>query len=126
VPEPVLADTSVWVDHLRKGNAELVSFLNAGVVWSHAFVIGELACGNLTRRAAVLGSLAELPRVSPADHHQVLDMVEGNKLMGRGLGWIDMHLLVAAAHSGLKLWSLDKRLAAAAEALHGAGRLGAR
>jgi predicted nucleic acid-binding protein len=123
VAEQVLADTSVWVDHLRNRNAVLVTLLEAGVVWSHEFVIGELACGNLARRAEVLSALAELPRAQPAGHQQVLSLVDDRKLMGRGLGWVDMHLLVAATQSGLKLWSLDKRLATAADALHVAPKL---
>jgi len=124
VAEQVLADTSVWVDHLRYGNAGLTRLLEAGTVWAHEFVIGELACGNLARRQEILGALAELPRAQPAGHEQVLGVVETQKLMGRGLGWVDLHLLVAAAQSGLKLWSLDKRLATAAADLRIAARQG--
>jgi predicted nucleic acid-binding protein len=124
VAEQVLADTSVWVDHLRYGNAGLTRLLEAGMVWVHDFVIGELASGNLARRQEILGSLAELPRAEPAAHAQVLGLVESEKLMGRGLGWVDLHLLVAAEQGGLKLWSLDKRLAKVATDLRIAARQG--
>jgi hypothetical protein len=94
------------------------------MVWAHEFVIGELASGNLAGRQEILGSLAELPRALPVAHEQVMGMVESQKLMGRGLGWVDLHLLVAAAQSGLKLWSLDKRLAATAAELRLGAKLG--
>jgi hypothetical protein len=113
----MLVDTSVWVDHLRRGNARLESCLENGEVECHPFVIGELACGNLRNRAEVLQLLAALPRVLAADHEEVLAFVESKRLMGRGLGWVDAHLLVSALLSRTSLWTLDKRLAAEASAL---------
>lgn len=113
----MLVDTSVWVDHLRKRNAELVELLEQSRVWTHPFVIGELACGSLARRTILLGSLSELPHVPSATHDEVLAFVEARQLMGRGLGWIDMHLLASARLAKLQFWTLDKRLAAAAAEL---------
>jgi len=110
----VLVDTSVWVDHLRRRNATLVELLERAQVWTHPFVIGELACGNLRQRRTILDSLAELPRVAAVTHEEVLAFVDTRRLMGRGLGWIDMHLLAAAALARLAFWTVDRRLAAAA------------
>jgi predicted nucleic acid-binding protein len=113
----VLVDTSVWVDHLRRSNSTLVELLEQTQVWTHPFVIGELACGNLARRGTVLGSLAELPHVPMASHAEVLAFVEARHLMGRGLGWIDMHLLASATLATLPFWTVDRRLAAVAHQL---------
>jgi hypothetical protein len=113
----VLVDTSVWVDHLRRRNATLVQLLEHAQVWTHLFVIGELACGNLKQRQTILNSLAELPRVASASHEEVLTLVDTRRLMGRGLGWIDAHLLASAAVAKLSFWTVDKRLATAAAEL---------
>jgi hypothetical protein len=110
----MLVDTSVWVDHLRKRNSTLVSLLESGEVLTHPFVIGELACGNLAHRSKVLSALADLPSVPSASHEEVLDFLETRRLMGRGLGWIDLHLLASAIIAKVPLWSADKRLSAAA------------
>jgi predicted nucleic acid-binding protein len=113
----VLVDTSVWVDHLRRRDARLAELLEDGSVWTHPFVIGELACGNLARRAEVLELIGALPLVPVADHEEVLVFVESRRLMGRGLGFIDVHLLASAVLASLPLWTSDKRLAAVARAL---------
>ena len=107
----ILVDTSVWVDHLRSGDAALAGALEAGDVCTHAFVIGELACGRLRNRAEVLGLLERLPRVSSATDGEVLELIEARGLMGRGLGWVDAHLLAAVLLApGTRLWSRDRRL----------------
>jgi len=113
----VLVDTSVWVDHLRRGNAELASRLGNGEVESHLFVIGELACGNLGRRQEILSLLDSLPRVIEAEHDEVLSLVQSRRLNGRGLGWVDVHLLASALLGRTTLWTLDKRLAELAQGL---------
>jgi len=118
----LLVDTSVWIDHLRGRTAALAEELDAARVWTHPFVIGELACGNLDRRAELLGWLAALPRAPVADHADVLAFIEGRRLMGRGLGWVDVHLLAAAALAAIPLWTADKRLDAVARELGLAGR----
>jgi predicted nucleic acid-binding protein len=114
----VLVDTSVWVDHLRRGNAQLAARLEQGEVESHPFVIGELSCGKLQRRAELLALLGSLPRVLQAEHGEVLDFIDTHHLWGRGLGWVDAHLLASTRLSRTALWTLDRRLAVEA------GRLG--
>ena len=113
----MLVDTSVWVDHLRRGNATLVALLEQTQVWTHAFVVGELACGTLAQRDTLLSALTALPHAPLAGHDEVLAFLEGNRLMGRGLGWVDVHLLASARLAKLPFWTLDKRLAAVATAL---------
>ena len=107
----MLVDTSVWVDHLRRGNAALVELLEQGAVWTHQFVIGELACGHLTQRKRLLTSLSELPHAPIVAHQEMLVFVDARRLMGRGLGWIDTHLLAAATLAKIPFWTLDKSLA---------------
>lgn len=113
----MLADTSVWIDHFRHGNPRLNALLEKGQVQAHPFVVGELACGNLAKRVAVLRLLRELPAVVSATDGEVLQFVERHRLMGTGIGWIDAHLLAAAALTRTKLWSLDAKLARAARRL---------
>jgi predicted nucleic acid-binding protein len=84
----VLVDTSVWVSHLRKGNTELADLLQDGEVVSHPFVVGELACGNLKKRALILSLLKSLPMSIEAEHEEVLAFVERNRLAGKGLGYV--------------------------------------
>ncbi|HEX9562888.1 MAG TPA: type II toxin-antitoxin system VapC family toxin [Gemmatimonadaceae bacterium] len=113
----ILVDTSVWVDHLRRGNARLAGLLGDGVVVSHPFVLGEIACGSLRQRGRILSLLAELPVAATATHSEVLAFIEARHLMGRGLGYVDVHLLAAASIEGVPLWTFDKRLDAAARAM---------
>ena len=113
----MLADTSVWIDHFRHGNARLEALLEKGQVRTHPFVVGELACGNLAKRVEVLRLLRELPAVVSATDDEVLAFVERHRLMGAGIGWIDAHLLAAAALTGTNLWSLDAKLTRAARRL---------
>jgi hypothetical protein len=110
----MLVDTSVWVDHLRRRNETLSGLLEGSRVWSHPFVIGELACGHLKRRGEILGALGALPHAALVDQSDVLGFVERERLMGRGLGWIDVNLLASAVRTSLPLWTLDRRLAAIA------------
>src|SRR5436309_6832166 len=110
----ILVDTSVWVSHLRVPDAVFADLLSDGLVFSHPFVRGELACGNLRNRAAILADLDALPVAKIASEREVIHLVEGHRLWGRGLGWIDMHLLASALISHCRVWTLDKRLDAAA------------
>jgi len=111
----VLVDTSVWIDHLRKREPELEKELEAGSVLTHPFVIGELACGNLRNRTTILTLLHDLPAAKVATDDETLVYIEKHALMGRGIGYIDAHLLASAALTGLWLWTRDKRLNAVAE-----------
>jgi len=113
----ILVDTSVWIDHFRNGNQALASRLEAVKVVSHPFVAGELACGNLVQRTEILALLAALPEVTVASHSEVLAFIEMNRLMGLGIGWIDAHLLCSARLDRVGVWTLDKKLDAAAESL---------
>ena len=109
----ILVDTSVWVDHFRRGNPGLARALEQERVLTHPFVIGELACGRLRARGEILSSLERLPSVPAVSHDEALHFVAVNRLPGQGLGWIDVHLLAAAAVARVRLWTLDRRLAAA-------------
>jgi len=111
----ILVDTSVWVDHLRHGEARLADLLNDSQVLMHNFVLGELACGRLSDRIAVLKLLGDLPRAPMASDEEVLFFIERHSLPGRGIGYIDAHLLAATSlgESGL-LWTRDRRLGSAA------------
>jgi predicted nucleic acid-binding protein len=113
----MLVDTSVWVDHLNRPNAELTELLESGEALMHSFVIGEIACGNLRNRDEVLELLRALPQAPIAEHEEVLAFVVRRQLMGTGLGWVDMHLLASAALLRSQLWSMDARLATAARML---------
>ena len=109
----ILVDTSVWVDHFRKKEKPLIDLLNTGAVLIHPFVIGELACGNLKNRQQILMLLENLPKATEATNQEVLHFIEANQLMGKGVGYIDIHLLAATALSHpAKIWTRDKRLRA--------------
>jgi predicted nucleic acid-binding protein len=111
----ILVDTSVWVEHLRSGNATLASELEAGRVLAHPFVIGEVACGTLRNRREMLDLLGRLPSAPMATHAEALDFLERRALMGRGVGFVDVHLLASAALAApARLWTRDRRLAAIA------------
>jgi len=114
----VLVDTSIWIDHLRKSNAHLEQLLLDLEVACHPFIIGELACGNLKNRTEILTLLHALPPALAIEHDEILHFIEHNKLMGIGLGLIDIHLLASARLAHLPLWTSDKKLFKAAEALH--------
>jgi predicted nucleic acid-binding protein len=114
----ILVDTSVWVDHLRLGDVQLAILLNSSQVLMHPFVVGELACGNLGNRAEVLGLLALLPRATVANDEETLFFIERHELMGRGIGYVDAHLLAAVSlNGGTQLWTRDKRLWAVASTM---------
>jgi predicted nucleic acid-binding protein len=114
----ILVDTSVWVDHLRRGDAQLVALLESAKVATHPFVIGEIACGSLANRQTVLALLQDLPMATVADSDEVLAYIERHRLYGKGIGYVDVHLLAAAALTAdAALWTRDKRLLAAAQAL---------
>ncbi len=114
----VLVDTSVWVSHLRQAHPGLVALLKDGEVACHSFIIGELACGNIKSRTTILSLLEALPMANAVEHQEVMTFVEAHTLMGKGLGYIDVHLLASCILAGLPLWTLDKKLERIAEGLH--------
>ena len=109
----ILVDTSVWIEHFRAGNA-LGEVLSGGLVLTHPFVVGELACGNLRNRVRILADMDALPLAVSATDEEVRRLVEDRKLWGRGIGWIDAHLLASAALTNCGLWTLDRPLERAA------------
>ncbi len=114
----ILVDTSVWVDHLRSGNAQLAELLERGAVLGHPFVVGEIACGSLTDRGAILALLQHLPMAAVAEPEEVLVFLTRHKLHGKGIGYVDTHLLASTALTGgAKLWTRDRRLHALAREL---------
>ena len=106
----ILVDTSVWIEHFRKGSPVLSELLSRGVALIHPFVVGELACGNLSHRTSILNDLNALPAAVLATHEEALRLVEDRKLWSRGIGWIDVHLLASALLSNCSLLTLDERL----------------
>jgi predicted nucleic acid-binding protein len=111
----ILVDSSIWIDHLRTGEPALAALLNAGRVLTHPFVVGELACGNLKNRKGVLSLLQDLPVAPVATDEEVLFFIDRRGLMGKGIGYVDAHLLAAVSMTGTgRLWTRDKRLGAVA------------
>ncbi len=106
----ILVDTSVWVDHLRSGTIGLDALLNDGLVVCHPFIIGELACGYLKNRTEILNLLTELPMAIRADDEELITFIDQYTLMGKGLGYIDIHLLMSAMLTKIPLWTIDRRL----------------
>jgi predicted nucleic acid-binding protein len=114
----ILADTSVWIDHLRKDEPALVALLNSGQVVTHPYIVGELALGNLRQRKAILGAMQNLPQATVARDDEVLAMIDRWALYGRGIGYVDAHLLASVPLSlGALLWTRDQRLRTVAVAL---------
>lgn len=110
----ILADTSVWVDHLRRSDAQMRAALEADEICIHPMVIGELACGNLRNRT-ILVQMQLLQQATVATNDEVLAMIEHYKLMGRGIGFVDIHLLASAKLSKAAVWTRDRRLAVVAD-----------
>ena len=111
----ILADTSVWIEHFRRGEPRLRDALMEGDVFMHPFIIGELACGNFRNRAETLARLGKLPLARAATHAEAMAMIDARRLMSRGIGYVDVHLLAAAALTpDTRLLTMDKRLAATA------------
>ncbi len=107
----VLVDTSVWVDFLRSGDPNLASLLNRNRVVMHPMIIGELACGNLKNRQSLLELWHRLGKLTQASHDEVLYFIENHRLMGKGIGYIDAHLLASVALAmDIRLWTRDLRL----------------
>ncbi len=113
----ILVDTSVWVEHLRRGNRALSGLLEQGQVACHPFVIGEIGLGSIRRRREVLHLLAALPALAVVEHGEAMALVEPHGLAGTGLGWVDVHLIASALVGACQFWTIDRRLATAARDL---------
>ena len=114
----ILVDTSVWIEHLRAGSNRLRALLFDEQVLCHPFIVGELACGALQKRSDILSMLKALPEAHLVEHQEVLSFLEARRLYGRGIGWVDAHLLASTLLTGCTLWTLDKPLRKAAAALN--------
>ncbi len=106
-----LVDTSIWIDHFRCGNPGLSLALQNSEVITHPFIIGEIACGNLRQRTDILFHLQKLPRIEPVSEMEFFTFINARQLSGRGMGFVDLHLLAAAKVNRTRLWTLDTRLA---------------
>lgn len=110
----VLVDTSIWVEHLRNGNRQLERLLTDAEVICHPFIIGELACVNMNNRNEILSLLKSLPLTPMLEFDEFLFFIDGNQLMGIGIGFVDVHILASAKLAGTLLWTADKKLNSAA------------
>ena len=113
----VLVDTSIWVAHLRQGLRRLENLLMDAEVICHPFIIGELACGNLRNRNEIISLLQSLPIAPMIEFEEFLFFLDRNHLMGKGIGFVDVHLLASAQLAGMPLWTADKKLKSAADQL---------
>lgn len=113
----ILVDTSIWIEHFRKGNAPLKELLVTGHVACHPFIVGELACGNLRRRSEIILLLCTLPSVNTVSDDEILYFIEEKRLMGLGIGIVDVHLLASAIMTNIPLWTTDRRLKEVAKRL---------
>ena len=111
----ILVDTSVWIDHLHKSIPRLVEALESESVLVHPFVLGELACGSIRNRDEVLHLVAALPVCIVASDAEAIELIDRHRLMGRGIGYFDVHLLASVMLTeDAQLWTRDKRLLEAA------------
>lgn len=111
----ILVDTSVWIDHLARGDSELQSLLEEGEVLTHPYIVAEIALGSLNQRDQTVGALQALPEIPPARHLEVMAFLENERLFGIGIGYVDLHLLAATRlAAGTRLWTRDRRLLRAA------------
>jgi predicted nucleic acid-binding protein len=113
----VLVDTSIWVAHLRQGNRQLEKLLMDAEVMCHPFIIGELACGNIDNRNEIISLLQSLPMSTTIDFDEFLFFIDRNHLVGKGVGFVDVHLLASAQLMEVPLWTADKKLKSSADQL---------
>lgn len=107
----ILADTSIWIDHLRRKLPPMETLLQEGSVIMHPFIVAELALGSLNRRTVFLEELDRLLRVNVAQTNEVRSMIEAHALHGKGIGFVDAHLLASCLLTpGTRLWTRDSAL----------------
>ena len=105
-----LVDTSVWIDHLRRPDPALLRLMEARRIRMHPMILGELACGGMADRDERLREWRGLPRIDSLDHDDVTDWIESESLAGRGIGFLDAHILLSALRGDAKLWTRDRSL----------------
>lgn len=110
MPDFILVDTSVWIKYLREGDQNLTQLLEQGLVACHPFIVGEIACGGIRDRYEIINLLSELPSTDLLDHSEIMEFIENRKIMNKGIGYIDVHLLGSALVSNTPIWTLDKAL----------------
>ena len=113
----ILVDTSVWIDHFHHSDAALNKLLLSNQVCIHPFILGELSCGNISNRKEVLELLRTLRSVDMVLDEEVFILIEDKKLYGKGLGFIDIHLLASAMIHHVPIWTRDKSLKRVADEL---------
>ena len=106
----VLVDTSIWISHFRENNSHLKKLLIDESVACHPFIIAELACGNIQRRKEIISLLQALPQTLVAEHDEILAFIEHKRLMGVGIGLVDVHLLASSLLTNMPLWTADRKL----------------
>ena len=114
----VLVDTSIWGSHFRKGDPHLQELLADEQVLCHPFITGELACGGLKNRKEIISLLQALPGAITAETDEILEFIEHQKLIGVGIGLVDVHLLASALLTKALFWTADRNLRAAAAQLN--------
>jgi predicted nucleic acid-binding protein len=114
----ILADTTIWVDHFRAADPHLADLLNQDEILVHPWTIGEIACGSFANRVRAIEFLQNQPQASPASHEEVLLFLNAHSAFGRGIGYVDAHLLTAALAIRCKLWTRDKRMGEIAQQLN--------
>lgn len=121
----VLADSSIWIDHLREASAPLLELIAGDQLVMHPYVIGEVALGSIKDRDTIIGDMSDLTGCEVAEHDEVMALITRYRLHGRGIGHVDAHLLAATLLTpGTRLWTRDRRLREAAETLGIAAALG--
>jgi predicted nucleic acid-binding protein len=114
----ILADTSVWIGHFRSVDDKMLSLIKLRMILCHPYVIGEIILGSLSNRDEILSNLQDFPKAPVAQNEDVLQLIATHRLFGRGIGYVDVHLVASALlQPGTQLWSRDKKLKAAAEEL---------
>ncbi len=114
----ILADTTIWIDHLRRHNVQMQGLLDGGQVLMHPFVVAELALGSFRDRAGTLATLDTLLEVRMAQLSEVRQMIEVRRLYAKGIGLTDAHLVASCLITpGTKLWTRDGALRGVAQAV---------
>jgi predicted nucleic acid-binding protein len=105
-----LVDTSIWIQHLRTPDKKLNQLLTDNQVLVHSFIMGEIFIGHIRNREEVMNLLSYLPQIKTATDEEVQQLVRKRRLFGRGLGWVDCHLLASSLLQGADLYSKDRAL----------------